>query len=285
MHSSSRGDLLGRRLAAERLDELALDVHDLVELLDHVDRDADRPPLVRDRARDRLADPPGRVRGELVAAPVVELLDRPDEPERALLDQVQERQPAPEVALGDRDDEAQVGLDHLLLGVQVAALDPLGQRDLALGREQLHAADRAQVEPQRVQARLDREVDLGLARRVRALLARLLGALEAAALADRRPAVLADHVDALVLQVRVELGDLLLGDLDLLQRGGDLREGEEALLLALRDQWTELFDLRYGDLLRQQNFRFGAQLPRSLSRKPAGPSGAGPACCFLPRDL
>ena len=43
----------------------------------------------------------------------------------------------------------------------------LRQRDLALGGEQLHAADRAQVEPQRVQARLDREVDLRLARRVR----------------------------------------------------------------------------------------------------------------------
>ena len=156
----------GQRLATELLDELALDVHDLVELLDHVDRDADRAALVRDRARHRLADPPRRVGRELVAAAVVELLDRADQAERALLDQVQERQAAAEVALGDRDDEAQVGLDHLLLGDQVAALDPLGQRDLALGGEQLYAADRAQVEPQRVQARLDREVDLRLARGV-----------------------------------------------------------------------------------------------------------------------
>src|SRR5215211_8009940 len=82
-------DLLGRGLAAERLHELALDVHDLVELLDHVHRDADGAALVGDRAGDGLADPPRRVRRELVAAPVVELLDGADQPERALLDQIQ----------------------------------------------------------------------------------------------------------------------------------------------------------------------------------------------------
>ena len=87
-------DLLRQRLAAELLDELALDVHDLVQLLHHVDGDADRAALVRDRPRHRLADPPGRVGRELVAAPVVELLHRADEAERALLDQVQERQAA-----------------------------------------------------------------------------------------------------------------------------------------------------------------------------------------------
>jgi hypothetical protein len=84
-------------------------VDDLVELLDHVHWDADGPALVGDRARDGLADPPGGVRGELVAAAVVELLDRADEAERALLDEVQEREAAAQVALGDGDDEAQVG--------------------------------------------------------------------------------------------------------------------------------------------------------------------------------
>ena len=42
-------DLLGARLASEALNELALDVHDLVQLLDHVHRDPDRPRLVGDR--------------------------------------------------------------------------------------------------------------------------------------------------------------------------------------------------------------------------------------------
>jgi hypothetical protein len=68
------GDLLVGGLAAELGDELALGAADLVELLDDVDRDADRARLVGERAGDRLADPPGRVRGELEALAVVELL-------------------------------------------------------------------------------------------------------------------------------------------------------------------------------------------------------------------
>src|SRR3954451_2124003 len=59
------GDLLDRRLPAELLEELARDADEAVDRLDHVDRDADRPSLVRDGARDRLTDPPGGVRREL----------------------------------------------------------------------------------------------------------------------------------------------------------------------------------------------------------------------------
>ena len=102
---------------------------DLVELLDHVDGDPDRAAFVGDGARDRLADPPRGVGGELVATAVVELLDRTDQAHRALLDEVQERQPATQVGLRDRDDQAQVGLDHLLLGLHVAALDAPRQQD------------------------------------------------------------------------------------------------------------------------------------------------------------
>ena len=78
-HLELLGDLLGQRLAAEALDELALDVDDLVQLLDHVHRDPDRARLVGDRTGHRLADPPGRVGRELEALAVVELLDRPDQ--------------------------------------------------------------------------------------------------------------------------------------------------------------------------------------------------------------
>ena len=44
-----------------------------------MDGHADRARLVGERARDRLADPPGRVGRELVAAAPVELLDRADQ--------------------------------------------------------------------------------------------------------------------------------------------------------------------------------------------------------------
>src|SRR3712207_8063729 len=46
------------------------------------------------------------------------------------------------VALGDVHDEAQVRLDHVLLGVEVPALDALGELDLLAGGEERHLPDR-----------------------------------------------------------------------------------------------------------------------------------------------
>src|SRR3546814_1656810 len=86
------------------------------------------------------------------------------------LDQVEELQPAIGVFLGDRDDEAQVGLDHFLLGA--------ARLLLAL----LHGADDAAELDQR-HARLGRDAaDLGTQRLD--LLAVLLGELLPAALAQ-----------------------------------------------------------------------------------------------------
>ncbi len=119
-------DLVGRRLAPELLDQVAARADELVHRLDHVHRNADRPRLVGDRARDGLTDPPGRVRRELVPALVVELVDRPHEADVALLDEVEELQAAVRVLLSDRHDEPQVGLDELglgLLGHVLALLD------------------------------------------------------------------------------------------------------------------------------------------------------------------
>ena len=75
-------------------------------------------------------------------APRVELLDRAHEAERALLDEVGEREPvlgALEGA-GDVDDEAKVRLDHPLLGVEVAALHAQREPALLRRRQQRHAA-------------------------------------------------------------------------------------------------------------------------------------------------
>src|SRR5918993_897401 len=119
-------DLFRGRLAAQLLHQRARGADQLVDRLDHVDRDADGARLVRDRARDGLADPPRRVGRELVAAAVLELVDRLHQADVAFLDQVQELQPAVGVLLGDRYDEAEVGLDQLflrLLGLRLAAHD------------------------------------------------------------------------------------------------------------------------------------------------------------------
>src|SRR4051812_30132506 len=157
------GDLVGGGLAPELGDELALGPADLVELLDDVHGDADRPGLVGQGARDRLANPPGRVRRELEALAVVELLRRTDEAERSLLDQVQERQALVAVVLGDRDDEPEIRLDHLLLGIEVAALDALGQIDLLLRCEEPDLADVLQEQLERVGGHVRTQVDRVLA--------------------------------------------------------------------------------------------------------------------------
>ena len=117
----------GVGLAAEHLHQVALRAHQLVDRLDHVHGDADRARLIGDRARDRLADPPGGVGRELVAALVLELVHGLHQADVALLDQVEELQPAVRVLLRDRDDQAQVRLDQLALRL-VRALGGLVQR-------------------------------------------------------------------------------------------------------------------------------------------------------------
>ena len=58
--------------------------------LKQVHRDANGPRLFGNRTIDRLADPPGSVSAEFVAAPRVKLVDRPQQPQVPLLNQVQE---------------------------------------------------------------------------------------------------------------------------------------------------------------------------------------------------
>ena len=82
-----------------------------------MDRQADRAPGVGDAARDRLADPPCGVRGELEALAPVELLDGVHQAEVALLDEIEQGQSRRLVLLGDRHDQAQVRLDELALGL------------------------------------------------------------------------------------------------------------------------------------------------------------------------
>src|SRR5205085_9738031 len=113
---------------------------------------------------------PGRVRRELVAAPPVELLDRAVETERPLLDQVQERHAEAPVTLGNRDDKAEVRLDHAALGGHVAALDRLRERDL-LGRGQELVAPDVREEELQAVGRTDEHVRL----RLGSLLASLVG--------------------------------------------------------------------------------------------------------------
>src|SRR6266545_1003675 len=125
--------LADRRLQRDQLlHELAGGADQLVDRLDHVHRDADRTGLVRDGSGNRLADPPRRVRGELVAPAILELVDRLHQTDVPLLDQVEELEPSIRIFLRDRDHQPEVGLDHLLLGDGRLALALLDDRHDAL---------------------------------------------------------------------------------------------------------------------------------------------------------
>jgi hypothetical protein len=190
-----------------------------------------------------LPDPPRCVGRELVALAVVELLHRPNQPEGAFLDQVEEAQPAAQVRLGNRNDQPEVRLDHLGLRPHVPTLDALGQVDLLVGREQRHLPDLAQVETQRVERRLDAEVEL------RPLLLFLRGEL----LVRRMLVRLAlQQLDPVVDQVGVEVFDLLLRQLDVVEPDRDLVICENALLETFLNEFLELFDFRKGDFDGEQ---------------------------------
>ena len=172
---------LGGGFTTQVLQHLALDTGKLVNDLDHVHGDADRASLVSHRSGDRLTNPPRGVGRELVPLRVVKLFDRANKTEVALLNEVQELHAATGVALSQRHDQTQVGLEQvvlrlltilgqevqlatlaaghlvglvlqLVLGVQ-ASLNAAGQVDFLLGVQQGDLADLLEVVLHRVGGR------------------------------------------------------------------------------------------------------------------------------------
>src|SRR5439155_380720 len=112
----------------------------------------------------------------------------------------------------ERDDEAEVRLDHLLLRPVVAALDPLRELDLLRGREQVDAADVLEEELQRIGG------DLAPVRGHDLLLDGQLFLFHVAA----------DDVDLELLELRVEVVELSGVEVELVERERDLLGGERA---------------------------------------------------------
>ena len=202
-----------------------------------MDGDPDRARLVRERAGDRLANPPGRVGRELEPLAVVELLRSTDEADGALLDQVEKRQPLVAIVLRDRDHQPQVRLDHLLLGVQVPPPDPLGELNLLLGAQQPHPADALEEQLQTVGRPLRLEIQRSLA--AGALLGR---ALDDQARRSGRIALL-DQLDLTALEQAVQLLDVSFLKAKLGRGGRDLGVRQHADLQPACDQTLDLFQL------------------------------------------
>src|SRR6516165_4486675 len=121
-HMEILGKLFWRWLAADLVEYLPPRARDLVYELGHVNRHTDGACLVLKRAADRLPNPPGSVGRELEATPIFELVDCLHQADVAFLNQVKELHAPVGVFLCDRDDEAQVRLHHLLLGLERFAL-------------------------------------------------------------------------------------------------------------------------------------------------------------------
>jgi len=85
--------------------------------------------LVRHRSGDRLANPPRRVGTELEAAAVLELVDGPHQPRVPLLDQIQEREAAVAILLGDRHDQPQIAFAQFALGLLVVRVNAVQHAD------------------------------------------------------------------------------------------------------------------------------------------------------------
>ena len=110
------GEILEGGGAAQAAGDVALGFFDAVELFGDVHRQANRAALGGDGTGDSLPDPPVGVGAEAEAAGGVVFLNAPLEAEGALLHQIEQLHAAVLVFLGNGHHQAQVGLDHALLG-------------------------------------------------------------------------------------------------------------------------------------------------------------------------
>jgi hypothetical protein len=104
--------------------------------------------VVCDRTLHALADP--QVAYVRTCRGAIELLDGAVEPQGSFLDQVEEGDAEPAVALRDRHDEPEVRLDHAALRAQVSALDRLRKDNLLVRGQQLVLPDVGEEELQAV---------------------------------------------------------------------------------------------------------------------------------------
>ena len=104
-HQHTFSQFFRRRFTAHLLQHLARNTVELVDGLNHMHRNTDGARLIRDRAGDRLTDPPGCVGGELVTTAVFEFINRFHQTDVAFLNQVKELQATVGVFLGDRNNQ------------------------------------------------------------------------------------------------------------------------------------------------------------------------------------
>ena len=139
------GDLLDGGLAAQLLEQRRGALADAVQRPRSVERHAHDARLLGQRLENRLADPPHRIRDELDALGLIELVRGADQPQVALVDQIRERDPLVLILLRHGDHKPQVGPHELVERLRLAQLDPLSERDLLLARDERILTDLPEV--------------------------------------------------------------------------------------------------------------------------------------------
>ena len=148
-----RGKLLRTGLPAERLDQLAFRLGDLVDGPRGTRPGAGR--LVGQGPGNRLADPPGRVSAEAVPLGGVILLPGAGEPGVPRLEQLRERRAAARVPLGHRHHQVEMSLRQPVSRLGAARLpgpDPRREHGLLVGGEPRGHGGPGQVLPHHVGA-------------------------------------------------------------------------------------------------------------------------------------
>src|SRR5215203_142519 len=147
LHAPSEplGHRLIRRGSFQLSPKLVVGAGHLAHLVAHVYGNPYGPPLVSNRSLYGLTDPPRSIGGEPKAPVGVELPNRLDKTDVALLDQIFEGQTTPTRLLGYRDNKPQVLLDKSLAGSLITLLGPLGEVYLLLVSQELAPADSGKV--------------------------------------------------------------------------------------------------------------------------------------------
>src|SRR5579859_6075804 len=153
VHTQRVGQLLLGRVAAKLLYQTLSFATNAIEGGVDVDREPDGTALVGDRAADGLADPPGGVCAEAVSTTPIVALHGAHQPDIALLDEIQQGEATAYIALGDANDQAEVGQHELLYGFFIAGFDTFRQVNLLGVTEHGNSTDFPQIRGDRVNFR------------------------------------------------------------------------------------------------------------------------------------
>ena len=130
-----------RRLAAEALGEHSRLFLELLQVVHLAHRRAGDPSVFGECLEDRLADPPDGVGDELEPARLVEPLDRLEQADVSLGDQLEQGKPVILVLPGYADDEPEIGRDDLFPRLLVSLLDAGEQVELVPPAQRLGIPD------------------------------------------------------------------------------------------------------------------------------------------------